>query len=376
MSGEFMGIGVAVMYTKDKAVGVMGVMEGSPAERAGIQDGDRIVTIIDEGQRIATSSLPGVEEAIKRIKGRLNTSVTLEILRGEANELVTVNVVRGTISTSMVKSEVVVAPNGTKYAYVRLVHFGVDLRKKVVAAVTSVLKENPGVKGVIFDVRGNPGGFLGEAYEVSDAFVDSPQALISIRDNDGVHAYGTAPDELTPEPQPGDVINGLPIGVLVDRGSASASEIFAGVLKKFERSVTIGQGTWRKGTVQRISPLRDGSALRQTESEYLIGSPSDWVAVQCVGVPPDIEYEAEGAFKPKKEMHECDLDGAVVSGGRSSNPNRIPVPLYERDPARYGTGLEMLDAVKVLDSKTSAKNKRIKKLLKIEDKPEGESDEE
>jgi len=75
-------------------------------------------------------------------------------------------------------------------------------------------------------------------------------------------------------------------------------------------------------------------------------------------------------------MHECDLEGAVVSGGRSSNPNRIPVPLYERDPARYGTGLEMLGAVKVLDSKTSAKNQRIKKLLKIEDKPEGESDEE
>jgi carboxyl-terminal processing protease len=239
-----------------------------------------------------------------------------------------------------------------------------------------MLKDHPDVKGIVFDDRGNPGGLLGDAYEAVDALLDSSEALVSIRDNNGIRAYGTDPSERPPKAQPGDITKGLPIGVLTNRGSASAAEIFSGLLKKLERSVTIGTRTWSKGTMQRISIAKDKSAVKLTEGEYLIGSPTNWIAVQCVGVSPDIEYEeARVVGKPKKELHECDLEGAIVSGGRSSDPNRVEVPLRERDPALYETGLSMREAVKALDSKEFAKMERIKKLLKIEDKPEDDSEE-
>jgi C-terminal processing protease CtpA/Prc len=133
--------------------------------------------------------------------------------------------------------------------------------------------------------------------------------------------------------------------------------------------VTIGKGTWRKGTVQAQIPQNDGSLVKMTISEYLIGSPTNWIAVQCVGVNPDIEYEAKGTIKPKKEIHECDIEGAVASGGKSSDPNAVPVPLFDRDPARYMIGLDMRDAVEVFDNKKLDKYERIKKLLKMEDRP-------
>lgn len=370
-SGELQGIGVATMYTSDKAVGVIRVMEGSPAERAGLQDGDRIVGILDGTKRLISSPFPSLDEALKRIRGKPNTKITLEILRGESDQLLTITIVRGAIMVPMVKSDILVVPNasGTKYAYIRLVQFGRDLRKKMVDEIIAVQKKHPDIKGIVFDLRGNPGGLLGEAYEAIDALADSPESFVSIRDNDGIHAYPTAPGYATPKSLPGDITQGLPIGVLIDRGSASASEIFAGALKKLDRSVTIGTGTWRKGTVQSHIPMADGSLIKMTIAEYLIGSPTNWVAVQCVGVDPDIGYEMEGAFKPKKEKHECDLEGAVVSGGRSSDPSRSLIPLYDRDPARYYIGLEMRDAVKVFDNKESAKINRVKKLLKIVDDP-------
>ncbi len=368
-SGELQGIGVATMFTNDKAVGVVQVMEGSPAERAGMQGGDRIVAIIIGTERLLSSPFDSLDAALKKIKGKPNTAVTLEILRGESDQLLTMTIVRGSINVPMVKHEVLFSPSGTKYGFVKLVQFGTDLSKKMVSAVTQIQKEHPDIKGIIFDLRGNPGGLLYEVEEAVNVLVDSP-AHISLRTNSGIHPLGDTPV------RPADITKGIFLGVFVDRSSASASEIFAGSLKKLNRSVTIGQRTWSKGTTQTIKHNGDGTFRKLTESEYLIGSPTDWVAVQCVGVTPDIDYEAEEAIKPKKEMHECDFEGFVVSGGTSSHPNKVEALLEVRDPSRYAIGLEMRDAVKVFDNREFAKMQRVKKLLKIEDKPQGESEKE
>jgi C-terminal peptidase prc len=369
-SGELQGIGASIMYTTDKKVGVVEVMKGSPAERAGVKDGDRIIAILEGAERQLSSPFANLDEPLKRIRGKPDTPVTLVILRGESDQLLTITVVRGLIITPMVTSEILVAPNqdGAKYGYVHLTQFGKDLRKKMVDAIVEVQKANPDIKGIIIDLRGNPGGLLNEAYEAIDALTDSPEVFVSIRNNEGIQSLTTSPDYAIPTAIPG-VITLLPIGVLIDGYSASAAEILAGSLKKQGRSVTIGKGTWRKGTVQAQIPQNDGSLVKMTISEYLIGSPTNWIAVQCVGVNPDIEYEAKGTIKPKKEIHECDIEGAVASGGKSSDPNAVPVPLFDRDPARYMIGLDMRDAVEVFDNKKLDKYERIKKLLKMEDQP-------
>lgn len=257
---------------------------------------------------------------------------------------------------SMVSTDILVAPNdpNSKFGYVKLTLFGRNLRKIMILAVKELYRKHPDMKGIVFDVRGNPGGWLDEAYEAVDAFTDSPLPFLSIRDKDGIHAYGTIPGFLVREPQPGDILNGLPVGVLVDGDSISASELFAAALKKLDRSVTIGKRTWRKGTIQEHIDQSDGSMIKKTVGEYLIGSSANWIAVQCVGVVPDIDYEAKSAVMSKKARHECELDGAIAPGGRSSDPNSIEVPLRERDPLRYAIGLEMTEAVKAFDNKKSA----------------------
>ncbi len=378
MSGNLQGIGIEIGLAGDKSIGVVRVMEGSPAEKSGIQDGDRIVTIINGDVREPVSSFPHIGEAIKKVKGEPNTSVTLEILRGEADQKLTLTVVRAAIAVPHVKSEILSLPNDpkTQFAYIRLTQFGSTLRQQMVDAVKGVLKTNPNLKGFIFDVRGNPGGDLGQAHEASDALVNSPEPLISIRDNLGVHAYGTASDERMPEPQPGDITNGLPIAVLINGRSASASEIFAGILQELERSVTMGEPSWQKGSVQRVTPLSDRTATKTTEAEYLIGSPAKWVAVQCFGVTPDIPYVSEGTISPAVTKNDCDFDGSITSGGASSHPGRVRAPLAERNPALYAMGLQMLEAVKVLDHKTFVRFERIKKMLKIKDPVKSQTPEE
>ncbi|MDO8520619.1 MAG: S41 family peptidase, partial [bacterium] len=364
MSGELQGIGTEVALTEDKAVGVVRVMPNSPAEKAGVQDGDRIIAIVNGDEYTLISALADIGEAVKKIRGKPGTSVTLKILRGEKDEPVTVTIVRAAITVEMVKTEILTVPNdpNTKYAYVKLVQFGEALREKMVNATLDILGKNKDVKGIIFDVRSNPGGLLGEVYEAVDALADSPDALVSIRDNSGIHAYGTALNS-----QPGDITGGLPMAVLVDGRSASASEIFAGALKELDRAVIIGKGTWRKGSVQGFANTGNGSYAKTTQAEYLIGSPTRWVAVQCVGVEPDIAYEAQVAWKPKKEIHECDLPGAIVSGGARSAGNPAKAPLAERDPARYGMGEQMLEAVKAFDQKAFTKSEQLRKQLKLQE---------
>lgn len=378
MSGSLEGIGAEVALTEDNAIGVVRVMPGSPAEMAGVLGGDRIVAVVNKGDRSPSSSFSTIGAAIKKIRGKPNTKVTLEILRGEKDTFVTTTITRAAVKIEMVETEILAAPNDPKikYAYVKITQFGYFLRTKMVTALTEILDRNKDVKGIVFDVRGNPGGLLNEVNDAVRVLLARDEVLLSIRDNNGITAYRPVPSGETLPSAGSDITNGLPVAVLINDRSASASEIFAGALKEFDRAVLIGTGTWRKGSIQTIQSLGDGSASKLTEGEYLIGSPTKWVAVQCVGVEPDIAYEAEVAWKPKKESHECDSLGAIVSGGVRSDGGTVKKPLIERDPALYRMGERMLEAVKAFDHVTFVKNEKVRKQLKVplpKDDPEEES---
>ena len=366
-SGNLEGIGVSVVFTSDKSIGILSVFEGSPAEKAGILDGDRIVAFVNGKERLPTASFTNINAAIDNLKGAPRTSVGLEILRGESDEIHIVTVARAAIKIPMVKTEILIDPNDPSkiYAHVILTQFGDTLKNDMVAAINDVLLKHQDVQGFIFDVRGNPGGSLKQVYESVDALVDYSGPFVSIRDNDGIHAYGTGEGDEVLLPQPGDVTNGLPIAVFIDGNSASAAEIFSGALQIFDRSITIGKGTWRKGSVQGIFTLVDGSTMRLNQAEYLIGSPTKWVAVQCVGVSPDIDYEAEGSVASTKQIHECDLPGAIVSGGVRSDPSMIKQPLIDRNPTLYKFGLQAIAVIKESDHQKVLRFKKIQKLLKM-----------
>lgn len=370
-SGNMQGIGVHVGFTDERAVGVIHVMEGSPAEKAGVQDGDRIIAIVNGGERVLSSSFPDMDAAISKIAGKPNTRVTLEILRGSKDQFLSITVVRAAIKVPMVKTQILGIPKdpAAKYAYVKLTQFGNDLRSKMVDSVKQMFAQQPGIRGFIFDVRDNPGGLIDEGYGSVDAIADSADPLVSIRDNYGIHAYGTVDGERLPEPQPGDITNGLPCAVLINGRSASAAEIFAGSLKRLGRCVIIGKGTWRKGSMQNIGPFGDGSYVRLNEAEFLLGSPTSYVVVQCKGIDPDIDYEVEGIVSRSEPVHECDLDGAIVSGGASIDQGATNnAPLLLRDPALYHYGEKALDAVKIMDHAEYLRLERIKKELKMSDK--------
>ncbi len=309
------------------------------------------------------------------IRGEPGTSVTLDILRGENDQLITVPVVRAALKVPMIKTEIFVAPNDpkTKFAYIKLAQFGVGFQAKMVEAINDVLKQNPDITGTVFDVRGNHGGRLNEVYYSLGALASSPDAFVSIRDNGGVQGLDKVSGKL--KPLLGDITHGLPCAVLVDGHSASASEIFAGVLKQLGRCVIIGKGTWQKGSVQddfRIGDGSDGTVMHRTIAEFVIGSPKKWIAVQCIGVDPDIVYEADALIAPTQEKHECDREGAIASGGTSSDPNVVPEPLLLRDPALYRFGEQVILAVKVYDHTELLKFKATLAKMKVDPNEETE----
>jgi carboxyl-terminal processing protease len=279
------------------------------------------------------------------------------MLRGDDDQHVTVTVIRSSVDVPSVRSDILVAPHDphVKYSYVQLKSFTGVLLGQFDEHVKAAMKKNP--SGFIFDVRRNPGGDLNQVVMVNDKIADSPTPFVLERDNDGVHPIESS--RITN--QPGDMINGLPCAVLIDEGSASASEIFAGNLKALGRCVIIGKKTFGKGSIQGVSKLSDGSAQKTTFAEYLLvnGRP-----VQCVGVEADIEYEADADLKSGRVFRDCDLKGATVSGGPSGNQDLTNVPLVTRNPALYAFGVEVLEAVKAKDREKRLNRERIDRLLK------------
>lgn len=269
-TGEFEGIGATVRMREDGYLEIVRPLPGHPAEDEGLEAGDLILTVDDE----SIVGL-GLYEAISLIRGPAGTEVELEIARPGERDTFFVTVTRARIELPLVESEIL----EENIAYLRLTEFDGSASDRIESTLEELLSENP--KGLVFDLRDNPGGLLSESIRVSDIFLG--EGLIAIeRDSLGNEQQFYSYD--------GDVGEDIPLVVLVNMGSASASEIVAGALQDRERATLIGETTLGKGSVQLPHNLSDGSQLRVTIARWF--TPDDH-SIHGEGLVPDIEVPVD-----------------------------------------------------------------------------------
>jgi carboxyl-terminal processing protease len=272
-SGRYSGVGIELSI-EDEQVVVIAPFDGSPAAQAGIRSGDIIVTI--DGIPVNTSTLA---DTIGRMRGAEGTSVKIGIMREGNPEPMLFTLKRSRVDLHSVRGEML-EPG---YAFVRISQFSETTGDDLNSTLKDLRKHNGApLKGLVLDLRDNPGGVLEAAVAVADAFLDS--GVI-------VTAKGRTPDsKFEMDATPGDLLNGAPIVVLVNGGSASAAEIVAGALKDQHRAKLMGRTTFGKGSVQTIIPLSDDRAVKLTTSLYY--TPSG-VSINHRGIAPDIELQRD-----------------------------------------------------------------------------------
>ena len=290
--GSYPGVGIEVV-AEDAGVKVLRPIEGSPAEEAGMQSGDFIVKIdgVDVG-----SDLAG---AINRMRGPAGSTVHLTVRRAGHGELLNFSLRRAKVEVRSVAQQDL-EPG---YGYVRITGFSETTADDVAHALARLKRDNPhGLKGLVLDLRNNPGGVLEASVAVADAFLD--HGLI-------VSADGrTADSRFRMDATPGDLIGGAPMVVLVNGGSASAAEILAGALKDHGRAELIGHKTYGKGSVQTVMPLSHGGALKLTTSLYFTPSGA---SIHEKGILPDVIVD--GPEEPA-----ADLDGPASTALSARDP--------------------------------------------------------
>ncbi len=265
--GVFGGLGIEI-GVKDGILTVIAPIEDTPAFRAGLKAGDKIVKIEKESTRDMT-----VIDAVKRLRGEPGTKVTISVVREGQSEPRAYTITRDIIKIRSVKSKSM----GEGIAYIKLLQFQQDTSSELEKALDAAAKEKDGMKGLVLDLRNNPGGLLDQAVKVADEFIDSGLIVYTDGRIEAQKAKYFAHKEGT--------YTGFPVVVLVNAGSASASEIVAGALQDHGRAILLGTKTFGKGSVQTILPLEDGSALRLTTARYFTPNGR---SIQAKGIEPDI----------------------------------------------------------------------------------------
>ncbi|RUM89198.1 MAG: peptidase S41 [Thermodesulfatator sp.] len=323
--GSFTGIGVEITL-EDGVLTVVSPIEGTPAWKAGLRPGDKIVRI--NGQPTKGMSLM---EAVKKLRGPKGTKVTITIFREDTKELKDITLVRDVIPIRSVRAQTL-EPG---YGYIRISSFQEKTGKELRQALTKLEKENHPLKGLVLDLRNNPGGLLDAAVEVADEFLD--HGLI-------VYTKGRRKDQnFKFEAHPNRKKHPYPLVVLVNAGTASASEIVAGALQDHHRAVILGTRTFGKGSVQTIIPLPDGSAVRLTTAEYFTPSGR---SIQAEGIEPDLEVpeiKPECFRKKHLEIREKDLARHLENPNGKENKEKDSQKLLARD-------FQLHEALKVLKS--------------------------
>ena len=268
-SGEFGGLGIEVGM-EDGFIKVIAPIDDTPAQRAGIRAGDLIIRLDDTPVKGMTLS-----DAVSRMRGKRGTSITLTIMREGADGPQRISIVRDIIRVQSVRHELL-EPG---FGYVRITNFQSRTARDLVRAVDALKAEGP-LRGLVLDLRNNPGGVLNGAVGVSDAFLDG--GLI-------VYTEGRLQEsQFRYTASPGDIAGGIPLVVLVNEGSASASEIVAGALQDHKRAVIMGAPTFGKGSVQTILPLAQDTAIKLTTARYFT---PEGRSIQAEGIQPDIRIE-------------------------------------------------------------------------------------
>lgn len=322
-SGEFGGLGIEVGM-EDGFVKVISPIDDTPAQAAGVQAGDLIIRIDDTPVKGLS-----LNEAVNLMRGKPGTDIVLTIVREGNDKPLKITITRAIIQVKSIKARML-SPG---YGYVRISQFQTRTGENMIEAISDLKKENGGeLSGLVLDLRNNPGGVLGAAVSVSDAFLED--GLI-------VYTEGRNKDkdsDLRFKATPTDVLKTAPIVLLVNGGSASASEIVAGALQDHKRALVLGERTFGKGSVQTILPMNNGSALKLTTARYYTPSGR---SIQAEGIVPDIELQnvkvstAEAAAADR--IKEADLSGHLENKKENGKALEKAKELDSETPATPGS---------------------------------------
>jgi len=347
--GEFGGLGIEVTM-ENGVVKVVAPIEDTPASRAGLMSGD-LITHLDKEQILGLT----LQEAVEKMRGPVNSPITLTIVRKGVEDPFDVKVVRDVIHINPVKYNV----EGDDVGYIRITTFNEQTTANLQKAVADIKKQlGPKLKGYIIDLRNNPGGLLDQAISVSDSFLEQGAIVLTRGRNLEETQRSNA--------RPGDITDGQKIVVLINGGSASASEIVAGALQDHHRATIIGTRSFGKGSVQTIIPLGSNGALRLTTARYYTPSGR---SIQAKGIDPEIVVEEElpeelkqkadaqstrGEANLRGHLKGDDEDGVGVGEEEVSGSSSY-VPAEKEKDTQLKYALDLLRGIKSVD--TEAKKK-------------------
>lgn len=299
--GQFGGVGMEIMIHRD-VLTVVSPIEDTPAYHAGIKSGDQIITIDGKPTKEMT-----LMEAVKKLRGPQGTKVTLQILREGSSKLREVVITRAIINVLSVKHKML----DQDIAYIRISSFQEKTSDELRRALQEIRKTSPHFRGLILDLRSNPGGLLPQAVEVADVFLKSG-VIVSTRGRTKTMDSVVSARHQGNEPE-------CPIICLVNEGTASAAEIVAGALQDNGRALVLGTQTFGKGSVQTVIPLEGGAALKLTTARYYTPSGR---SIQAEGIKPDIEvkYTFNREERDRHIIREKDLEGHLKSSKELSSP--------------------------------------------------------
>lgn len=322
-TGEFGGIGVEII-PDNGYIKVIAPLDDTPAFKSGIKAGDLIIRINNEVIKKMT-----IREAINKIRGKRGSDVLLTVLRKGEKKPLNITVTRDIIKVASVKSRTL--EDG--YGYVRIVFFQAPAQKDLHDAIQKLQKEAKGkLKGIVLDLRNNPGGLLDAAIHIADTFLDSKKLN---HEQMIVYTKGRIPgSDIKAKATPGDMVKDVPMVVLINGGSASASEIVAGALQDYHRAVVMGTRSFGKGSVQTIIPIDQKSGIKLTTALYYTPAGR---SIQATGIVPDITVTELKIDKPEEEagkmdqVDESDLSGHLVNGNESKEKAKIS---HDREDAK------------------------------------------
>lgn len=342
--GEFGGLGIEVTM-EDDAVKVIAPIADTPADKAGVLAGDLIVEI--DGTEVRGLNL---KEAVDMMRGLVNTPIDIKVVREGADGPIDITIIRDIIEIRDVRHRV-----EENIGYVRITRFTEKTYDNLSKAIETVTEEigKDNLKGFVLDLRLNPGGLLNQAINVSDAFLERGK-IVSTRGRDEENIFRS-------DARPGDLVNGLPVIVMINGGSASASEIVAGALQDHERATILGTRSFGKGSVQTLIPLGQNGALRLTTALYYTPSGT---SIQGKGINPDIviEQPLPDEFKGRDvERGESDLRGHIKGEEEDDkgSGSAAYVPADPKDDVQLKHALQLLRG-EIKDASFPAKQTKIK----------------
>ena len=310
-AGRFVGVGIEITQ-EDGLVKIVSPIEGSPADRAGLKTNDLITRIDDTAVKGLT-----LNEAVKRMRGEPNTQVILTIFRRDENRTFAVTIIREEIKTQSVKAKVV-EPG---YAWIRLSQFQERTVEDFVRKVGEIYKQEPRLKGLVLDLRNDPGGLLDAAVAISAAFLPEDVTVVSTNGQlaESKFTFKASPEfylrrgSNDPLKRLPAALKKVPLVVLVNEGSASASEIVAGALQDHKRATIMGSQTFGKGSVQTVRPLGPDTGLKITTARYYTPAGR---SIQARGIMPDVPVDetADGNLFSALRTREADLEKHLSNG--------------------------------------------------------------